>query len=99
MFVGIDGYINGWCCCVLDNGIKIELHKTLHDLYKKNGINNLTLIDMPIGLSSINIERKIDFKLRSYLPQNKKSSVFTAPCRKAVLSSNYDSAKNKSNNY
>ena len=46
MFVGIDGYINGWCCCVLDNGIKIELHKTLHDLYKKNGINNLTLIDM-----------------------------------------------------
>ena len=52
MFVGIDGYINGWCCCVLDNGIKIELHKTLHDLYKKIGINNLTLIDMPIGLSS-----------------------------------------------
>jgi len=93
MFVGIDGYIDGWCCCVLENGIKIELHKTLQDLYKKIGINNLTLIDMPIGLSSLNIERKIDFKLRSYLPKNKKSSVFTAPCRKAVLSSNYDSAK------
>ena len=93
VFVGIDGYIAGWCCCVIQDGIKIELHKSLADLYKKIRINNLTLIDMPIGLSSKNIERKIDFKLRTYLPKNKKSSVFTAPCRKAVLSSNYDSAK------
>ena len=93
VFVGIDGYIDGWCCCVIEDGIKIELHKSLADLYKKIRINNLTLIDMPIGLSSKNIERKIDFKLRTYLPKNKKSSVFTAPCRKAVLSSNYNSAK------
>ena len=93
MFVGIDGYIEGWCCCIIQDGIKIELHKTLSDLYKKNRVNNLTLIDMPIGLSSKNIERKIDFKLRTYLPKNKKSSVFTAPCRKAVFSIDYNSAK------
>ena len=93
MFVGIDGYKEGWCCCIIHDGIKVELHKTLTDLYKKIRFNNLTLIDMPIGLSSVNIERKIDFKLRTYLPKNKKSSVFTAPCRKAVLSSNYNSAK------
>jgi len=93
MFVGIDGFVNGWCCCIVQDGIKIELHKTLADLYEKIGINNLTLIDMPVGLSSKNIERKIDFKLRTYLPKNKKSSVFTAPCRKAVLSGNYNSAK------
>tara|TARA_Y100000389_G_scaffold186195_1_gene206307 strand:- start:426 stop:1136 length:711 start_codon:yes stop_codon:yes gene_type:complete len=93
MFVGIDGYIDGWCCCLIQDGIKIELHKTLENLYNKIGIINLTLIDMPIGLSSKNIERKIDFKLRTYLPKNKKSSVFSAPCRKAVLSSNYNSAK------
>lgn len=93
MFVGIDGYIDGWCCCIIQDGIRIELHKTLKDLYKRIGIINLTLIDMPIGLSSKNNERNIDFKLRTYLPKNKKSSVFTAPCRKAVLSSNYGSAK------
>ena len=93
MFVGIDGYINGWCCCIIQDGIRIELHKTLKDLYERIGINNLTLIDMPIGLSSKKIERNIDFKLRTYLPKNKKSSVFTAPCREAVLSSNYGSAK------
>ena len=93
VFVGIDGYIDGWCCCIIQDGIKIELYKTLEHVYNNIGFNNLTLIDMPIGLSSKNIERKIDFKLRTYLPKNKKSSVFTAPCRKAVFSSNYNSAK------
>ena len=93
MFVGIDGYIDGWCCCIIQDGIRIELHKTLKDLYERIGIINLTLIDMPIGLSSKNNERFIDFKLRTYLPKNKKSSVFTAPCREAVFSNDYNSAK------
>jgi predicted RNase H-like nuclease len=93
MFVGIDGYIDGWCCCIIHDGVKIELHKNLTTLFENIGINNLTLIDMPVGLSSKNFERFIDFKLRTYLPKNKKSSVFTAPCREAVLSNDYNSAK------
>ena len=93
MFVGIDGYIDGWCCCIINDGFTIELHKNLTTLFENIGINNLTLIDMPVGLSSKNFERFIDFKLRTYLPKNKKSSVFTAPCREAVLSNDYNSAK------
>ena len=93
MFVGIDGYINGWCCCIIHDGVRIELHKNLTTLFENIGINNLTLIDMPVGLSSKNFERFIDFKLRTYLPKNKKSSVFTAPCREAVFSNDYNSAK------
>jgi predicted RNase H-like nuclease len=93
MFVGIDGYIDGWCCCIIHDGVRIELHKNLTTLFENIGINNLTLIDMPVGLSSKNFERFIDFKLRTYLPKNKKSSVFTAPCREAVLSNDYNSAK------
>ena len=93
MFVGIDGYIDGWCCCIIHDGVRIELHKNLTTLFENIGINNLTLIDMPVGLSSKNFERFIDFKLRTYLPKNKKSSVFTAPCREAVFSNDYNSAK------
>ena len=93
MFVGIDGYIDGWCCCIIHDGVRIELHKNLTTLFENIGINNLTLIDMPVGLSCKNFERFIDFKLRTYLPKNKKSSVFTAPCREAVLSNDYNSAK------
>jgi len=93
MFVGIDGYINGWCCCIIQENIRIELHKNLNNLFETIGTNNLTLIDIPLGLSSKNFKRSIDFNLRTHLPKNKKSSVFTAPCREAVLSSDYSSAK------
>ena len=64
MFVGIDGYINGWCCCIIHENIRIKLHKSLKNLFETIGTNNLTLIDIPLGLSSKNFERSIDFKLR-----------------------------------
>ena len=39
VFVGIDGYIDGWCCCIIQDGIKIELYKTLEHLYNNIGFN------------------------------------------------------------
>lgn len=51
------------------------------------------LIDIPIGLSSLKAERKIDSQLRNLLPSGRKNSVFNAPTRKSSYANTYDDAK------
>ncbi len=49
-------------------------------------------IDLPIGLSSRNMRRDVDFFARKYLPQGYKSSLFTPPCREALQAKSYQQA-------
>lgn len=84
MYLGVDGFKNGWCCCIIDKEVSIELFSNFQDLVDKFKSVKSIFIDIPIGLSSSNIERTIDFSVRKLLPINKKSSVFTPPCRESL---------------
>lgn len=94
MFFGIDGSLDYWCICNINkNQIKISIQSNIEKALKFINPNNLTFIDIPIGLSSKKTPRKIDQKLRDILPKGKKSSVFTAASRNAILAKDYNSAK------
>ena len=92
MFLGVDGYLNGWCCCVLNENITIQLHDNLNSIIKSHTSVKCVFIDMPIGLSSQKFSRKVDQEIRKLLPNNKKGSVFTPPCREALLEKSYKEA-------
>ena len=51
--------------------------------------NFKALIDIPIGLGSIESERKIDQLLRNNLSSNFKQTVFNTPNRNAVYAKDY----------
>ena len=93
-YIGIDGFINGWCCCITskDNSIVIELHEKIESVVKKYNHAKQIFVDMPIGLSNTDVERVIDKNLRELLPRKIKSSVFTPPCREALCSHDYKEA-------
>ena len=95
MNIGIDGFISRWCVCFIDssNQVTISTHSNIENVVGLLNDNCRTFIDIPIGLSSKSIHRKIDQELRKKLPHGKKSSVFTAPCRQAVRANNYTKAK------
>ncbi|MBH19761.1 MAG: hypothetical protein CL851_04955 [Crocinitomicaceae bacterium] len=95
MNIGIDGFLNRWCVCFIDfkNQITISTYSNIEKVMNFVDDESRIFIDIPIGLSSKLIERKIDQKLREKLPKGKKSSVFTAPCRQAVKAKNYLKAR------
>jgi len=95
MNIGIDGFIDCWCVCSIDskNQLTISTCTDIKDIMDFLNDESRIFIDIPIGLSSKSIQRKIDQKLRDKLPKGKKSSVFNAPCRQAVRANNYIQAK------
>ena len=95
MNIGIDGFIKSWCVCSIDskNQLTISTCNDIGDIMFFLNDESRIFIDIPIGLSSKSIQRKIDQKLREKLPKGKKSSVFNAPCRQAVRANNYIQAK------
>lgn len=95
MNIGIDGFIDCWCVCSIDskNQLTISTCTDIKDIMDFLNDESRIFIDIPIGLSSKSIQRKIDQKLREKLPKGKKSSVFNAPCRQAVRANNYIQAK------
>ncbi|MAE14430.1 MAG: hypothetical protein CL821_02430 [Crocinitomicaceae bacterium] len=95
MNIGIDGFIDSWCVCSIDlkNQLTISTCTDIEDIMDFLNDESRIFIDIPIGLSSKSIQRKIDQKLREKLPKGKKSSVFNAPCRQAVKANNYIKAK------
>ena len=92
MFLGVDGYINGWCCCAINESITIHLHHSMNSILKSYPSTKSIFIDMPLGLSSQKFSRQIDQEIRKLLPKNKKGSVFTPPCREALIKNNYKEA-------
>lgn len=95
MNLGIDGFKNGWCCCVIEKNISFSTHKNIQSIIELYTNYHKIFIDIPIGLSSTNEKRLIDEKLRKHLPKGKKSSVFNAPSRAAVDCEDYNDAKAK----
>ncbi len=81
--VGIDGCRFGWvAACYEDKTIKVC--RSLKKLVESYGDDYHFLIDMPIGLASEQCKiRACEKETRSML-NNRKSSVFSVPCREAV---------------
>ena len=96
MYLGIDGYLNGWCCCIIQNELSIQLHDNIDSVFSTFNSAKSIFIDIPIGLSSRNFDRKIDKEIRKLIPTKIKSSVFTPPCREALKMKKYQDA-NKMN--
>lgn len=92
--IGIDACRSGWC------GVGVIDHQKIWGCFGSlreltNFYPNLqrVLIDIPIGLSSKNFSRTVDAKARAYLGQ-RKSSIFSPPCREAIYAHNYKDALN-----
>ena len=92
MYLGIDGFSNGWCCCSFNGDMTIKIIPEIKSILDYENYSKI-LIDIPIGLSSKNVERKIDSQMRKLLPSGRKNSVFNAPSRKSAYSNTYDEAK------
>ena len=95
MFLGVDGAHKNWCCCIIDENLanfQIEVFKDINELYTNIPHFDQLFIDIPIGLSSKSFSRIIDSEVRRFLPKNRKSSVFTPPCREALNEQNYKAA-------
>ena len=85
MYLGVDGYKNGWCCCNLENDISFSTHQNIQSIIELYANYYKIFIDIPIGLSSIENKRLIDEKLRKHLPKGKKA-VFSMPPQGQLLS-------------
>ncbi len=94
MYLGIDGFINGWCCCSLNHKMIIHVIPNIKSIITFEKCNKI-LIDIPIGLTGYKIERKLDGQLRKFIPKGRKSSVFNTPSRPSVYSNTYAEAKQK----
>lgn len=92
MYLGVDGFSNGWCCCSFNGNMTIKIIPEIKNILDYDNYSKI-LIDIPIGLSSRKAERKIDNQLRTLLPSGRKSSVFNAPTRKSAYANTYDEAK------
>ena len=69
------------------------MFKNIHELSFFFNHNFHALIDIPIGLGSKTIFRKVDQFLRNKLSKNFKSSVFNTPNRAAVYAEDYLNSK------
>ena len=96
---GIDGCRAGWCIATFYNsGISMHIAPNLHEMVDIIRDAEIALIDIPLGLTDHQFSRTIETSMRSVLPPRKKSSVFTPPCREALLASTFEMAKKKNLN-
>lgn len=90
---GIDGCRDGWCIALLSTSeCIIRTVRSLHEIIELIRHAGITLIDIPLGLTDQNFSRTIETSMRTVLPREKKSSVFTPPCREALSATNYEEA-------
>jgi predicted RNase H-like nuclease len=96
MYIGIDGCRAGWFAVCIAPGGKViftvfsHIEKLWHE-YKN--FNPLILVDIPIGLPYRDIPvRHCDTEARKLLGPNRRSSVFSPPCREAVAAASYEEA-------
>ena len=88
-FVGVDGCKAGWFAVALssDRNWAIDVYKTIDELWNAMNSPSMMLIDIPIGLPDSN-KRICDIQTRTLLGR-RGSSVFAAPCRKALQAKSY----------
>ena len=90
---GIDGCKGGWILVKYSNEeYKLKKYEDFDSLMSDNQQLDRVLIDIPIGLSSVNFNRTVESKMRAEL-QNRHSTVFNSPCRLAVHEENDKKAK------
>lgn len=92
---GIDGYKGGWIAVAIDSGsfgrAQVSWDSSLSDLVEHVSAD-MSLIDIPIGLSSGPNDRIVEQVVRGFMP-GKTSSVFNSPCRQALEAKTYEDAK------
>ena len=94
MFVGVDGCRAGWLAIGLEteDDWQVNVFPDVSSLWNHHRGVSLILIDIPIGLKSDGrAERRCDPVVRKLLGP-RRSSVFPAPCRKAIYASSYQEA-------
>lgn len=89
--VGVDGCKYGWIAISLHDDCAL-IFKNLQEMVNFYDEKTIFLIDMPIGLPSLGIDRKCEVLARKELATKRKSSVFPVPCRAAVYAENYEKA-------
>ena len=91
MYAGIDGCKVGWISVRIENNK--PLFNIVENLQELDFIftNNLTLIDIPIGLP-FNSRRSCDMEARKVLKPKRFNSVFITPTREAVFANSYEEA-------
>lgn len=90
--VGLDACKIGWCAIGrIQNTLVSRCFKDLDEVIKVYSNLEQILIDIPIGLSSESFTRTVDVEARKHL-KNRKSSIFSPPCREALYAKNYKDA-------
>ena len=90
--LGIDACRMGWCVIgEINSSLVWGCYKSIKEVEQAFPAVETILIDIPVGLSSLKFERTIDIKARQYL-KNRKSSIFSPPCREAVYTNPYQAA-------
>jgi predicted RNase H-like nuclease len=102
IFVGVDGCKGvdscktSWFAIALkDNGDpEANCFRNISELWDRYKKASMILVDIPIGLlDKGNEERKCDKEARAKLKSPRASSVFPAPCRRAIREEDYNKAK------
>ena len=94
MFVGVDGCRAGWLAIGLEveGSWHVNIFPDVSSLWDHHRQASLILIDIPIGLKAEGrVERRCDPQVRKLLGP-RRSSVFPAPCRRAIYASSYQEA-------
>ncbi len=94
--IGLDGCKGGWMLStIVFDGVQLTLKvEWINSLERLNDFSFLwCFADIPIGLTGVGIERTLDQQMRELLSKNRKSSLFTVPCRRAVYANDYNTAK------
>jgi predicted RNase H-like nuclease len=94
IIAGVDGCKAGWFAVWGDGGANwtFGLFTDAESLWRELSSAKVILIDIPIGLPSDG-PRVCDVEARRLLGGRRGSSVFPAPCRKALSAKSYDEAK------
>ncbi|MGF1740318.1 DUF429 domain-containing protein [Vibrio profundum] len=92
-YVGIDGCKAGWVAWALkDEQPKLYISACLEELAERVGPQGHWLIDMPIGFSTPEQPDRLCDKAARAILKERRSSVFTVPCREAVYCESYEQA-------
>lgn len=98
MYAGLDGCNKGWMSCVeVEGNISFQWFSSLREFVDAHPSISLIGIDMVIGLPTKAVKggRPSEKMARSLL-KKQGSSVFSAPCRKAVYATSYQDALQQS---
>ncbi|MCW3167034.1 DUF429 domain-containing protein [Chryseobacterium sp. 09-1422] len=90
--IGIDGCKYGWVAVSMKSDTA-DLFKSLADLINFYPESSMFMIDMPVGLSNIDLkERNCETIARKILSKKRKPSLFSVPCRESIYASTYEEA-------